>query len=381
MSININYCPNLYSFIDDVNNTTITVSSNNSLSHSVLTSDLYSSSGLQKIISTNLLSQDTGIMPPGVLFVKKNSLVFERPPAYQNVFFIPKRLDDSDYSEEPVTSYRILVPWQLYIVHFSDNYRTNAVRIHFMNSSLQHLDQEVYMAPMANLYSSGDLCRPMFDSIEDIERYTPDHAGVIASAYDWVWNSGTNVDLTESIVHYYKQMFSTTDKTSFIQKSTSIELRTIVETFSSYYCSSNLVKYLYQSWEQNVNFDNLYSFSWPSNSKNYNFRQDYAEAVASLYPEYIRQHPSRYSSGSCCEDCSGYDEESDTYYSYDECECSCHENYSPDRDFYVWAGFNSPPPLTFIQSYQSFLSNHIASYSYDSSSLNYVEDYFFHLST
>ena len=35
--------------------------------------------------------------------------------------------------------------------------------------------------------------------MEDIEKYPKDLSGIIASAYDWIWNSGFNFDITESI--------------------------------------------------------------------------------------------------------------------------------------------------------------------------------------
>ena len=35
--------------------------------------------------------------------------------------------------------------------------------------------------------------------MEDIEKYPKDLSGVMASAYDWIWNSGFNFDITEGI--------------------------------------------------------------------------------------------------------------------------------------------------------------------------------------
>ena len=39
----------------------------------------------------------------------------------------------------------------------------------------------------------------MFDSSWEINRYSQDLAGVISSAYDWVWNTGFNADLHECV--------------------------------------------------------------------------------------------------------------------------------------------------------------------------------------
>ena len=45
----------------------------------------------------------------------------------------------------------------------------------------------------------------MYESMEDIDGYSKDLSGVIASAYDWIWNSGFNHDLTENFYHVIRQ--------------------------------------------------------------------------------------------------------------------------------------------------------------------------------
>lgn len=384
MSINVTNFSNTSYFESDPNKTLLTISdsTHNQDQHIVLTKDLYHSSSLSKLISSPYIPSDTGILPPGVLYLKDNFLVFERPPTYQNIFIVYRRLEDSDYDEQETECFRILVPWQLYMVHFDDRFYTNSVRMHFMNSPLQFLDQQVFMAPLCNLYSSGNLCRPFFESIDDIERYPSNYSGVVQSAYDWVWNSGTNLDLTESVFQYYKQIYANEDFNSFVPKISTFELNTISQNFTSNYCSKDLVRFLYRFWESNINHDNISTFQWPSNSKKYSFIADYSEVRLNRYQEYLHQNPPQDYSTECCEDCVQYDEDEDIYYSHDECSCECHNpfNSQPISDFYIWAGCDKPSYYTFQESYNNFVQSFYSDTSF-SYNLQNLEDYFSYLST
>lgn len=166
------------------------------------------------------INVDTGILPPGVRFLGKNYVVFERPPTLQNIFYVPARVedmyeeydedvhgDDEDYDnrvlynpEDNQITYRIPIPWQLYIATFDDNYLCASVHMYFMNTSLFSTDQILWAPTIPNFFSNGLLCRPMFDSMYEIDRYEKNIKGVIETAYDWVWNNGTNNDLNETIV-------------------------------------------------------------------------------------------------------------------------------------------------------------------------------------
>ena len=166
------------------------------------------------------LSIDTGIMPPGVRYVGRNYVVFERPPTFQNVFYVPSRVEDmyeeydedvdnEEYSEsdrnyynpkDNQIAYRLPIPWQLYIATFDENYLCATVHMYFMNTSLFSTDQVLWAPTIPNFYSNALLCRPMFDNMEEIDRYEKNVKGVIETAYDWVWNNGTNNDLNETLV-------------------------------------------------------------------------------------------------------------------------------------------------------------------------------------
>lgn len=308
-------------------------------------------------LSNSLLNQNSGILPPGLLFVDKNILVYEKPPTYQNIFIIEKLVNDISYTSDEPKVFRLPIPWQLYIVHYSD-FTTNNVRMHFMDGPLSSLDQQMYLAPLTNFYSSGDLCRPFFPDMDDIERYSKDLSGVMASSYDWVWNSGTNLDLTQCIVAmYYQNSISPADfqKNSILKSTPSSSYF----SYNSYYCAPAYVGNLYKLWE-NFDIHEVSFLSWPKNSALLSFNEDFAHARESRMTEYLNENSQlrQYISSDCCEECY-YIDSDDEPCNTEDCECGCH--YSHDLDsvvndnhFYKWAGLNPPPGVTFINSYKNF---------------------------
>jgi len=315
---------------------------------------------LSSFSSASLSHTDTGIMPPGVLHVSKNFVVFERPPSYQNIFIIPKVVSDISNNEEPIL-YRLPIPWQLYIVQYSstsDEYYTANVRMHFMSSSLVDVNQNIYMAPLTNLYTSGELCRPMYSSMDDIDRYPKNISGVINAAYDWIWNSGANVDLTASIVNSFNQLKDDPQNT-ILQNISPISLAKNSYSFNidSYYCSGSLVNDIYSSWEK-IPLDQVSLLRWPNNSINRQFIDDLRIAREEHYDSYIRDN--NIYSPDCCDECSYYDEDNEEYINSDECECSCHnsnasESSSHSVDFYQYAGVWPVKDMKYIDSFQNFI--------------------------
>jgi hypothetical protein len=107
---------------------------------------------------------------------------------------------DQITNETSTSEYYLPIPWQVYIAMYNpEDMRLVSVKMFFTSNSLASLDQPIYSPPLYNFYSNGTLCRPFFSSMEDIEKYPKDLSGIIASAYDWIWNSGFNFDITESI--------------------------------------------------------------------------------------------------------------------------------------------------------------------------------------
>ena len=169
---------------------------------------------LNPFLNDSHFVKDTGIMPPGVLGFNSNVIIYERPPEYRSIEVIYQRLDGMS-RRDATHRYILPIPWQLYVITYSSapsyddpsgiDFYACDVKMFFSNSRIYNFDQEVYLAPLPNLYTDGSLCRPMLSSMDDIERYSKDISGVIMAAYDWVWNSGTNIDLTESVCQMYSQ--------------------------------------------------------------------------------------------------------------------------------------------------------------------------------
>ena len=204
-------------------------------------------------INNSPVEQDTGLLPPGVKAIFPNIVVFERPPAYQNVFYIPDTVHQNMLDTQQV--YRIPLPWQLYIAVYNTDYYLTNVYMYFMDGPLNSVDQNIYAPFIPNFYANGFLCRPNFSTMDDIERYSKDISGVITSAFDWVWNNGTNHDLTEcmaALPKYIDDIDSTVIKNKtdyFIKEHLSFKLsvRQVMDAFSS--------------WEQ-IDIKDILNYKW-----------------------------------------------------------------------------------------------------------------------
>ena len=153
---------------------------------------------------------DSGLLPPGLRLLLPGCVIFERPPSMQLIQLIDHNVDDiceleengDDEALDPQV-FQIPVPWQLYIATYSTNhssmYSVTNVRMYFMNTPLNHPEVELYAPYIPNFFGNGELCSPMFNDSDEVERYPQDISGVISSAYDWVWNTGFNADLKECI--------------------------------------------------------------------------------------------------------------------------------------------------------------------------------------
>lgn len=228
--------------------------------------------------SIDLNSSDSGIMPPGVRMVGKNYIVFERPPTYQNIFYNPDKVH-SQMSDEDVQVFRIPMPWQVYIASFTNDYYVSEVSMYFSNSSLMSKEQNLYLAPLPNFYTNGSLCRPMFSDMTDVDRYPKNLSGVMACAYDWIWNNGTNNDLNEAMVHVNLQIASKgldSYNSTIFSKMTNEEYRSTSFTNTSgvtYYHSTQVTAML-RAWEKST-LEEVISYSWPVPSVEKHFNQIY----------------------------------------------------------------------------------------------------------
>jgi hypothetical protein len=142
---------------------------------------------------------------PGVRHIEDNMVIFEMPPAYRHVSYQHAYRDNASGSS--YKKFYIPVPWQVYVATFSTDMRLVDVQMYFSKTSLYSMDQKLYSPPLLNFYGSGLLCRPFFDSLEDVEKYPKTISGIMSSAFDWVWNTGSNWDITEPISQYLHSGF------------------------------------------------------------------------------------------------------------------------------------------------------------------------------
>ena len=160
------------------------------------------------LAAINNSTLDSSLLIPGLRFSIPGLIVFERPPTKKLIQYINNTVDEmsndcdcddcSDNYIEPedltIERHLIPVPWQVYVVTYSLNpsskYQVTSVRMYFSNTSLNSSDVTLYAPYIHNFFMNGSLCNPMFDSYDEISRYPLNIQGVIASSYDWIWNTG-----------------------------------------------------------------------------------------------------------------------------------------------------------------------------------------------
>lgn len=321
---------------------------------------------VDNIIGQRYLNKDTGIVPPGLLAVTGKYIVFERPPEYKNIFIIPRTVSEIQDNDEAHV-YRIPIPWTLYFVQYTTvidevtketNYYASNVRMHFMQTNLRSHDQLVYLPPIPNFYTNSNLCRPMFSSMEDTERYTKDIAGCIHTAYDWIWNCGTNLDLTEPCVQMFSQ-FKDEDVSNTVFKSMYERIPYKLSN-QVYYAHMNHIDAIMNCW-QKISLEEVCDLKWPANSLFGTFNSlsgSYTNTDIENYLDYIGQSVVyEYH----------YDEDSDEPYQcdYDECECRNITNLYDRNEFLSWMGIWPPKPVSYINSFSNFIE------SFESEFINY----------
>ena len=218
---------------------------------------------------------DSGILPPGVRIIGSNYVVFERPPCYQNIFYNPDRVH-SGMDSTPISVYRIPIPWQIYVVTYTSDYYVSDVRMYFSPTSLMSRDQHVYLPPIPNFYTSGLLCRPYIANMEDLDRYSKDLSGVIACAYDWIWNNGTNNDLNETMVHVNLQLVARSGKknTLFENMQDDVYESYFKNPYNCHYYQHQQVTSMLSVWE-NLTIEQAVALNWPVPSRDKHFEARY----------------------------------------------------------------------------------------------------------
>lgn len=226
---------------------------------------------LDQTFDTNIPS---GLIQPGLRALYPGIVVFERPPSMQMVQYVAMNIDginehEEEYEEYPdVSRYYIPVPWQIYIASYSlSNNKPfiNSVKMFFAKEPLTHKNVELYLPYIPNFFTNGTLCAPHFDDSDEIYRYPGDISGIIASAYDWVWNTGFNQDLVDGpmtninyaytgnnpIIKHIRQNPSVDLVTSFYRKISEYTPQDVISfdwvspSYTTYFDSGGEISYLY----------------------------------------------------------------------------------------------------------------------------------------
>lgn len=205
----IDYSSNTYH--TDVNTAHASFASNNRLSS--VSTDCYDFSveeQYSKVKSILALQGDknvTGLLPPGVVAMDDCVVIFEAPPRMVNVEFysVPR---DYIQSDQKLHSAYIPVPWQAYVIIHDKDYNLIDTYMYYTKYPISQYgyNQPTFLPVLPNFYSNGLLCRPFYSSANDVNMYSKDVSGVIAAAYDAVWNSGWNMDLVDTIFDFYSDL-------------------------------------------------------------------------------------------------------------------------------------------------------------------------------
>lgn len=210
------------------------------------------------------LLADTGIVPPGLIHVDNSLVIFERPPTYQNIQLIPAVVDNIDYSSSKNYLFRLPIPWTVYFVSYSvynGIHYPNQIAMYFMANSLQGEDlssARMYLPPLVNFYNNATLCNPMFESMDEITRYENNISGVINAAYNWIWNTGSNLDLTMNIAECLFQIY----KNPHFASNPFYTLPGQINPLS-FYADFSYISHAFTNWEK-ISINDISSIPWPN---------------------------------------------------------------------------------------------------------------------
>jgi hypothetical protein len=249
---------------------------------------------LNSYISSLDFTSEKDVYFPGVRYLSHGLVVFERPPSYK-IIDVSLAGKDSIDEDTPESQYYLPIPWQVYIAMYNPkDMRLVSVKMYFTKTSLFDKNQVVYAPPMFNFFGSGTLCRPFFESLDDIEKYPKTISGIMASAYDWVWNSGFNFDITENLaemIHTKKyqqfEQYIESDASKVAYKFLKDNpLDQIGSSLHKRYSSA-----LLSCWEQ-VPLEHVSSINWTNYSiSDFMFQEfDYTELRDQHFEQYIQEN-------------------------------------------------------------------------------------------
>jgi len=211
-------------------------------------------SRMKKFFRVNTFS---GLLFPAVRYSIPGLLVFERPPTNKMIQYVDLPVDlIKDEIDNNTHTFNLPLPWQLYVAEYNvDSMLLTKVHMYFMNESLKNKDQIMYLPPLPNFYANASLCRPYLASMEDIERYEKSLSGIMASAYDWIWNSGFNHDLVEGPLSVYQGKNTSFNDPKHTRRPVNYGWQRYVHPLD--------VLDIYKIWEK-YSLDNVLEIVWPN---------------------------------------------------------------------------------------------------------------------
>lgn len=321
---------------------------------------------LNKSNDNSLLHFDTGILPPGLIHIDNKVVIFERPPTYNNIQVIPAVIDNIDYDNSKNYIYRLPIPWTVYFVSYSvfnGVHYPNQIAMYFMSHSLQGADfssSRLYLPPLLNFYNNATLCNPMFDSMEEINRYDNSVSGVVNAAYNWIWNSGSNLDLTMNIAECIFQI----NRRSEFSANPFYPLASPISPFT-FYIDYSFISHVFSAWEK-ISLNDISSIPWPNPCTSERVHSTIQEIGTSRILDYFDHY--------------GIDPD-DVRLSHEESEDSGNlYDYNENR-YYKYLRSLQSPPLYFDEAVKNFINNSETTFQNHSSIDKVISDVFVSLSS
>lgn len=196
----------------------------------------------------------TGLIPPGLYYMSPDRKIvsFLRPPERKTITY-HGALQQDITSETPSEDFDIWMPWTMYTVigsgtHINYVYihgvTVEAVAHHFGDSSDSYqtlLDSAFFSIPLTNVYADSRFCIPTFHELT----YSS-VAEMINAAYDVIWNSTFNRDVTAMVELFfvdrrnYPSLSNGMDQQIFDRKSPA--------DLYSHWSKKSLEEILYSKW-------------------------------------------------------------------------------------------------------------------------------------
>lgn len=151
------------------------------------------------------LSARSGVLPPVVRWVSPagRGVLFERPPQEVTINYFGVKQDAID-EQKTNQQYTLQLPWMLYAVLFDPKFRPAKIRMYAMANSMQGANDHLMMLPLPNIYATGEFCLPLQNQwVTDDAVWTM--ADGINAAYDQIWESGFNRDVTDLVTRAYSE--------------------------------------------------------------------------------------------------------------------------------------------------------------------------------